>query len=221
MHNEIGCPSNNGPDRNKTMSIRNGHQGMLGCAVYEGAGKLTCRTCKVSCTSGRDLERHLKRTHNVRTSGLRCGICGKYFERLIQVSCHYPHCRKVRPLSAPQSLAGTTTEVGGNAERSTTGLPAAADRSGTEDSVAGNAGAERSADGCAEEISTAAEGSGPGSLTDWLTGADRTAADASPASTGGCGSRPTRSSEDVSAATKRIISCEHCKFACGTKMGLS
>jgi len=73
--------------------------GELGTAVYVRAGTLRCSGCGCCCTSGKDLERHLREAHSVGLVGFTCGCCNeKKFERLTQVSCHYPRCKGRSPV---------------------------------------------------------------------------------------------------------------------------
>ena len=60
--------------------------------TYEGVGKLFFRIYGVYCSSHKDAGQHLIRSHNVRSWHYSCSRCGKIYERLTQVSCHFSSC---------------------------------------------------------------------------------------------------------------------------------
>ena len=86
-----------GNGTNTTMSIGQAYQkDGLDIVFYEGSGKLKCRACDICCTSGTDVELHWRRMHDGRAEAWACGKCSKQFERLTQVSCHFPRCQRQR-----------------------------------------------------------------------------------------------------------------------------
>ena len=86
------CSTVDGLETEKDMSIVFSHsnRGELGNVLYAGAGTLKCQECGVSCSSGKDVEKHLQGVHNAGVTCYTCRGCGRRFERLTQVACHFP-----------------------------------------------------------------------------------------------------------------------------------
>ena len=79
--------------------------------AYEGAGKLLCGRCGVHCSSHGDAEKHLSGSHNARSWHYVCSRCGKNYERLSQVSCHFPRCTShLQAANGKSMITSTSTE---------------------------------------------------------------------------------------------------------------
>ena len=103
-----------GPETEKDMSIVFFHsnRGELGNVLYAGAGTLKCQECGVSCSSGKDVEKHLQGVHNAGVTCYTCRGCGRRFKRLTQVACHFPRCKGRLPDQTPIVLSANTETSG-------------------------------------------------------------------------------------------------------------
>ena len=90
----------------------NSNRGELGNVLYAGAGTLNCQRCSVSCCSGKDVETHLQGVHNAGVICYTCRGCGRRFEPLTQVACHFPRCKGRLPDQSPIVLSANTETNG-------------------------------------------------------------------------------------------------------------